>query len=337
MSDRDKSKEELIEELVSLRQEVAKLQSTKAAFDAQNELLRTLVTMMRTTTGPVLVRALLHQMLKTCNKLTSAEESSLFLLDTRGTVTESILARGATIPEQKQNLIDKVLDKGLAGWVSRNRQVGLITDTMNDDRWLKLPGETYTARSALCVPIVRGKILLGVITLMHSQPEHFSLESAHLMQMTADQMALVLDNAQLYIEHQHVETESHKPEVHAHKELDKLDKIEEQPPSHEELSLIGIFILGDGKFLYANHRLAEMFGYTFAEFSSLESILALVARDNRNFVANKINQCLQGQGKSLFCTFRGKQKNGNLINVAVYGTKTKFYGKSVIIGVLSLT
>jgi ribosomal protein L29 len=44
MSDRSQSNEELLEELASLRREVAELKTTKAAFDAQNELLNSLIT-----------------------------------------------------------------------------------------------------------------------------------------------------------------------------------------------------------------------------------------------------------------------------------------------------
>ena len=45
MSDRDKSKEELLNEISLLRQEVAELQITKVAFDAQSQLLSSFVTM----------------------------------------------------------------------------------------------------------------------------------------------------------------------------------------------------------------------------------------------------------------------------------------------------
>lgn len=332
MSDREKSKEQLIEELASLRREVAALKTTKTAFDAQNELLRNLVTMMRTATGSLMLRAMLQQTLQMANRLTNAEEGSLFLLDANGTVIESILARGVIIRENKQSLIGKIMDKGLAGWVIRHRQVGLIADTMNDERWLTLPGEPYTVRSALCVPILRGKMLLGSITLMHSQPEHFTTESANLMRMTAEQIALVIDNAQLYIEHQQPpETEPCKPDQDSHQDL---HKTEGQLLKQEELSLLGIYIIKEGKFLYANPRLAEIFGYTFAELISLKSVYALVARDQRKFVAYQIHQCLEGQSKNLLCTFPGKRQDGSLINVEFYGIKTKFYGKSVLIGVL---
>jgi GAF domain-containing protein len=95
------------------------------------------------------------------------------LLDADGLVTESLLARGATIREQRQRLVGEVLDKGLAGWVFRHRQVGLITDTVHDERWLTLHNQPYAVRSALGIPILKGKMLLGILTLMHSQPEHF--------------------------------------------------------------------------------------------------------------------------------------------------------------------
>ncbi len=320
-ADRDRPKEELIEELEALRQEVAELRTTKAAFDAQNELIKTFVVMLQTATGKLMLRSMLQQTMDVTRKLTDAEESSLFLLDADGVVTESLLARGATLRAQKQRLLGQVLDKGLAGWVIRHRQVGLISDTRNDERWLTLPNQPYSVRSALCVPIQKGKELLGVLTLMHSQPGHFNPETVEIMQMTATQMALILENARLYTERQQVEKEVPQTEELASKE--------------GEFSLIGIYILfGEGNFLYANSRLAEIFGYTFGELVSLESVLDLVATDNRRFFAQQMNQCLQGYSKNLSCKFRGQRKDGSLIDVEVYGTRTKLYGKFVIVGAL---
>ncbi len=320
-AERDRPKEELIEELEALRQEVAELRTTKAAFDAQNELIKTFVIMLQTATGKLMLRSMLQQTMDVTRRLTNAEESSLFLLDADGIVTESLLARGATLRAQKQRLLGQVLDKGLAGWVIRHRQVGLISDTRNDERWLTLPNQPYSVRSALCVPIQKGKELLGVLTLMHSQPGHFNPETVEIMQMTATQMALILENARLYTERQQVEKEVPQTEELASKE--------------GEFSLIGIYILfGEGNFLYANSRLAEIFGYTFGELVSLESVLDLVATDNRRFFAQQMNQCLQGYSKNLSCKFRGQRKDGSLIDVEVYGTRTKLYGKFVIVGAL---
>lgn len=337
MSDCDKSKEQLIEELASLHREIAELRTTKTAFDALHELLIALVTTVRTATGTLVLKAVLQEILKISSRLTHAGESSLFLLDADGIVTESILARGAIIRELKQNIIGMVLDKGLAGWVIRHRKAGLVTDTMHDERWLTLPHQPYTVRSALSVPLLRGKVLLGLITLMHSQPGHFSPESAHLMQMSADQIALIIENALLYVERQPSQSESEK----LFQEVDnELHPIKEQLSNIDKLSFLGIYIIiPEGKFMYTNPGVATIFGYTFIEFITIESIFELVVPNNRKFVAEQINQCFQArnQSQSFSCAFKGQRKDGSLIDVQAYGTRTKFSGKPVIIGVLSST
>ena len=179
MSDRalsELSSAELVQEVESLRQRLEHLEKVKLAFDAQDELVRSLVSMGRAATGRLMLRSMLLQTIKVSVKLTNAEESSLFLLDDNGAVTESILARGATIREQRNDLIGKVLDSGLAGWVVRNKRLGIITDTRNDDRWMTLPNQPYTVGSALCIPILRGKALLGLLTLTHRETHHFTSE-----------------------------------------------------------------------------------------------------------------------------------------------------------------
>ena len=186
------------EELNALRQELTILQTAKAASDAQHELLEKLVEMARTTSNQEVLKATLQDTLDVCSKLTGAEKGSLFFLDQNGVVRDSILTQRDTAEEVRTRLIGNVLDKGLAGWVSRHRQIGLITDTEKDDRWLVLPNQPYTVRSALAIPILRGEYLLGILTLLHSSPEKFTSVTANLMQVTADQIALVLENAQLY-------------------------------------------------------------------------------------------------------------------------------------------
>lgn len=185
-------------ELEALRQEIAILKTSKAASDAQRELLEKLIKMARTAANQEVLKATLQDTLDVCSKLTGAEKGSLFLLDTNGVVTDSILTQRETAEEVRAKLIGNVLDKGLAGWVSRHRQVGLITDTEQDERWLVLPNQPYIVRSALAIPILRGELLLGILTLLHSTPGQFTPQTANLMQVTADQIALVLENAQLY-------------------------------------------------------------------------------------------------------------------------------------------
>ncbi len=193
------SREDLIQELQSLRQELAQLHQEKAVWIAQNSLLENLVTIAGEETAGGVLKAALQKTLDVASDLTAAEKGSMFLLDTKtGKVIDAILCRTKVTPEQRKRLVGNVLDKGLAGWVVRHQKLGLIHDTEKDDRWLTLPNQPYTVGSALAVPVIRVGKLLGIITLLHSQKNHFTQESATLMRATADQMALILENARLY-------------------------------------------------------------------------------------------------------------------------------------------
>ena len=177
---------------------MSRLKNEKSAFKAQSKLLEKFVSLARSPGKDKMLVKILQKTLEVFAGLTGAEKGSLFLLDRNGVVIESILTRIDATPEQRSQLIGRVLDKGLAGWVRRHREVGLIVDTKEDDRWLDLPDQPYTARSALAVPLLRDEKLLGLLTLLHAQPGHFSQETAELMKMIAGQIAIALENARLY-------------------------------------------------------------------------------------------------------------------------------------------
>lgn len=48
------------------------------------------------------------------------------------------------------------------------------------------------------MPILKGENLLGIITLLHDQPQHFNQDAADIMQITAAQIGGALENARLY-------------------------------------------------------------------------------------------------------------------------------------------
>ena len=180
------------------KEDVALLEKEKAAFQAQFELFEKFIRMARTPDEPEVIKTLLQKTIDIAIELTGAEHGSIVLLDKDGTVVDSILARGETSPEQKGAIIGSVISKGLAGWVARHREVCLVNDTRVDDRWLVLPDQPYNAGSALVLPIVSGDMLLGILTLMHPLTGHFKSNTADLMRITANQTALVLENASLF-------------------------------------------------------------------------------------------------------------------------------------------
>jgi sigma-B regulation protein RsbU (phosphoserine phosphatase) len=182
----------------SLKEEVNKLKQEKAAFQAQSRLLENFVSLAQSPGKETTLNALLQKTLEISAQITGAEKGSLFLLDSNEMVTDSILTRGKTSTRKRTKIIGKILRKGLAGWVRKNRRIGLVEDTREDNRWLDLPNQPYTVGSALSVPILRGDVLLGLLTLLHAKPGHFNDQTAELMQLTAAQIGAALENAQLY-------------------------------------------------------------------------------------------------------------------------------------------
>ncbi len=181
-----------------IQKDINKLKTEKIAFQAQRKLLEKFVSMARSPDSVEMLKKLLKKSVEVAAALTGAEKGSLFLIDDNGIVTDSILTRGDRPPREETELIVTVLDRGLAGWVKKHKKIGIVTDTGDDSRWLSLPDQPYEAGSALAVPILRGDELFGILTLIHSKKGHFNNENADLMQITANQMGLALENTRLY-------------------------------------------------------------------------------------------------------------------------------------------
>lgn len=339
MNYQEPSKEQLIEQLKAKERELAQLKIFQQIVEAQHELTASWGKMGQASAGKLRLKSTLLTVIQLANRMTQAEESSIFLLDTRGAVTDSILARGATIQEQKNSLIGQVFDRGLAGWVIRHRQVGLIDDTHTDERWVTLPNEPYTVRSALCLPILKGTLLLGLLTLMHSEPRHFSHSSLlESMEKITLQIALILDNAQLYIELESLERSQRLNALSKAEdfvELDWSESREYHTPDREKFS--GFYMMtATGKLMYANSRLARIFKYSLRELVSLDSFFDLVMPNSYDLLLQKTNQCVSGKNKHLYCQITGRRKSGQLIDLEIEGARIKVYGIFGMIGCLRL-
>jgi sigma-B regulation protein RsbU (phosphoserine phosphatase) len=216
-----------------LEQELNRLKSEKSALQVQSRLLDNFVSFARSSAKEHVLTRLLQKTLEISAELTGADKGSLFLVDKKGAVTDSILTRADTTPEQRSRIIGQVFDEGLAGWVRRNRKVGLIEDTRDDERWVNLPNQPYTVGSALAVPVLRADNLLGIITLLHDEPGQFNQETADLMLLTAGQIGSALENARLYSKlddsYRSLEQAKHKIETYSkalHAEMEKGRKIQ---------------------------------------------------------------------------------------------------------------
>lgn len=193
------SPEALKVEVSSLRSHIADLTKYKVAMEAQEKLFRSILMMGNVTTGKLMLRSVILEISELSRKLLRAKDASLFILDDKGIITESILARGPTVREEKDYLIGETLDKGLAGWVAKYRRLALVKNTEEDNRWLHFEPQPYQVGSALCIPFLRGSRILGILTLTHPQPNYFTQDMADFMTMYSPSISIALDYARMYL------------------------------------------------------------------------------------------------------------------------------------------
>ena len=117
-------------------------------------------------------------------------------------------------------------------------------------------------------------------------------------------------------------------------ECGRLRESEEKFRNLVEQSLVGIYILQDGRVRYANPKCEDIFGYTREELRSLESVLELILESDRPVAEENIRRRIQGETGSIHYTVRGKRKDGIPIDLVVHGTLTHSEGRPAIIGML---
>jgi signal transduction histidine kinase len=127
-----------------------------------------------------------------------ADVGSIFLFDLDQQVSRHILARRNLPAEEREQVVSAVLDKGLAGWAVRNRQVALVEDTATDPRWHHLPDDILDTRSAIAVPMLHRGQLNGLLTLTSSAPQAFNQGHLALASAIAGQAATAVENARLF-------------------------------------------------------------------------------------------------------------------------------------------
>jgi signal transduction histidine kinase len=92
------------------------------------------------------------------------------------------------------------LEEGIAGWALEHWQPVLCDDVQQDERFYHRIDDLIdlSPRSLIAVPMrCHGKII-GVLEVVHSQPDVFAEHDMELLMALADSAAIAIENAQLY-------------------------------------------------------------------------------------------------------------------------------------------
>ena len=151
------------------------------------------------------LRTVLQRILFQSLKYVGGERASIVVLDDNGRAIDSAIVYGRKIHDHTTQQLRETVERGLAGWVVRNRQSAWVPDTSLDERWLRRPDDAADqsgAKAALCVPLMARERLVGVLTLVHPVPGSYTNENLSLMQAISDQAGIAVLNARLYAESQ---------------------------------------------------------------------------------------------------------------------------------------
>ncbi|MEM6255674.1 MAG: GAF domain-containing protein [Cyanobacteria bacterium P01_D01_bin.156] len=322
MSQEQASGGKLTADVMALQEQVSQLQQENKAYHHQLQWVRDQIALSRTAAGKTRIKASLKQTLDTAVKITQAGSGSLFLLDPANVVTECILTRGGTTERERHTLVGKVLEQGLAGWVLEHHKIETISDTALDKRWISLPNQPYKVRSALCAPLISSDRILGLITLTHPEPKHFQPPMPDLIEVMAEQMALVLENIKFQTTNQNLDQRLQGHQTFCHQLL--------------ATDVVGAVMIQGNKFIEVNDHAARIFGEEPNTLLKWPSIRGAIAYEDLNRVRTYLEQCTSQPGQATTIEFGINHKSGQVKTVTAQGINPIFQGKNAVLLVLNL-
>ncbi len=173
------------------------------AGDTSSSMLELLVKISREVAGALDLRTVLQRLVFAAMQHVGAERGSIIVVDDTGEPIDATIVYGRSLHENTTRQLKETIDRGLAGWVVRNRKAVLVPNTSLDERWLRRSDDASDqsgAKSALCVPLLSRERLVGVLTLVHSLPNAFGPDHLELAKAIADQASIAVLNARLYTE-----------------------------------------------------------------------------------------------------------------------------------------
>ena len=227
------------------------------------------------------------------------EDCVIYYHDPVQNVLHQVAALGPKSPKGNEIINPLVIPvgKGITGAVAQTRQSVIINDIQNDPRYIE---DLEIAGSEICVPIIYGGTLLGVIDSESRETGHYTTGDQGVLEATA-----ALMGAKLGVIHQ----ERH------------LRQSERRFRSFFKLPQIGAAMrdVASGRWISASDAFCRMIGYTREELSPL-SWLDLTHPDDRVQDTRLFQDAATSIREDAYTTVkRFVRKDGQLIFVEING------------------
>ena len=162
----------------------------------QNERFTQLFEVGKTVTSEIELEVLVPLVMDQTNTIMGTQRSSVFLYDKETDELWSLVATGMEDSE-----IRIPADKGVAGWVFKQKEALVINDVYNDSRFnVGVDCKSgFKTDNILCVPLVNSEgHCIGVLQALNSNNGKFTIADNTFLSAISDYVAIALDNAKLY-------------------------------------------------------------------------------------------------------------------------------------------
>jgi PAS domain S-box-containing protein len=257
VNEKTKTKQQLLDELARLRDQVSELErdqeqrsahyaaragrGASQALQRRNQELALLDQMTHAFTATLDLDQVILSVLEETRRLLDVVGTSIWLLDPQAqdlVCWQSTGAGGEIVRGWRLKL-----GEGLAGWVARSGQTLVVPDALADERHFRdVDRRTGVAlRSILSVPLKVKQEVIGVLQVLDTEIDRFDGNDLALLEPLAAAAAVAIDNARLY------------------QETDRLRAFNENiVQSMEE----GILLEdSQGQITFVNRKTAELLGY----------------------------------------------------------------------------
>jgi sigma-B regulation protein RsbU (phosphoserine phosphatase) len=162
--------------------------------DRQNRTLKTLSHLSQEFSSILDLDELLRKIATTTHSLVAFDAFSILLLDAERKVLRH---RFSERYDQRVDLDNIPLGKGLTGAAAESREIVRVADTLADQRYIASHPDI---RSEIAVPLIVQDRVVGVMNLESERMGYFTEEHSRMLSLLAPQIASSVENARLYEE-----------------------------------------------------------------------------------------------------------------------------------------
>ena len=210
--------------------------------------------------------------------------------------------------------------QGTPGFAYTAKRSRITNEPERDPLVIRELHEKFGIYNVIDVPIISRKgEVLGAFAIHNSIDRRpFTEDDVEMLEGLAASASVALENATLLTDMTRAEA--------------AIRESEEKFRTLVESSLVGVYIIQDGRFVYTNPAMSKMYHYTAAEFMAMPSVLDTVAPEDHQAVMDNIRKRIDGEAESIKYDFTAVKRNGERVRVEVFGSRTSYHGRPAVIG-----